>query len=55
MDPGMRRRRARSMDAADEGIMVAEPNGEVIPQEEVMEGEAERGGHGGSGRSSGAR
>ncbi|CAJ1440372.1 unnamed protein product [Effrenium voratum] len=41
MDPGMRRRRARSLDAGDEGIMVAEPNGEVIPEEEVMEGEEE--------------
>ena len=48
MDPGMRRRRARSLDAGDEGIMVAEPNGEVIPEEEVMEGEAESGGHGGA-------
>ena len=36
------------MDAGDKGIMVAEPNGEVIPEEEVMEGEAERGGHGGA-------
>ena len=38
MDPGMRRRRARSVDVAGMGILVAEPEGEVTTTGEAADG-----------------
>ena len=38
MDPGMRRRRARSVDVAGMGILVAEPEEEVTTTGEAADG-----------------